>query len=420
MTEQPDVPPQTAAADQPPAQPAAPPDGWDEDLYQATATVLAEPEQAASPANNLGCLILSLVLFVAAMYGSSWKAVGLIVGVLLLHELGHFVGMRLFGYSNLRMFFIPFFGAAVSGRKHAAPAWQQGTVLLLGPLPGILLGLGLQLWLRPDREDLPGELVTMLVLINAFNLLPLIPLDGGRLIDLLFFARRPLLASLFTLFAALCLGALALAAGSWLLGGFAALVGLATPARYRQVKLQRALRDNKPEWPDQLEQMSDSQRRDLFGWARLLNPLDRQPASVAASMRNLHEAVVSRRPGVAAWALLLLFYLAGFAVSVGTLTQSFRDTDRAREARAERLADEAEQGFRELARLQAAQAGEGAPVKQSLRALFEAAPPGVRERALNVLFRRALVAGDQNLMLAVVTFRREFAPGEDDEPPAGE
>lgn len=380
--------------------PDAPADDWDEDLYQATATVLAEPEAAGSPARNAGCLLLSLALFVLAAYVSSWKAIGVIVGVLFFHELGHYAGMRLFGYSNLRMFFIPFFGAVVSGRKHAAPAWQQGTVLLLGPLPGILLALGLQLWLRPDRENLPGELVSMLVIINAFNLLPLVPLDGGRLIDLLFFARRPLLASLFTLFAALCLGALAFAGGSWILGLFAALVGLATPARYRQVKTRRALRDNRPEWPEQVEQMSDSQRRDLFGWARLLNPLGKQPPSLAANMRNLHEAVVSRRPGVAAWVLLLFFYFAGFAVGVGTLVLSFADTAKARDARGDLLAEQSMDAFLDLARMRQRKADEAemAPVRESLVTLFEGQKKDARDRAFTTLFRRAITTRDIDVM----------------------
>ena len=88
----------------------------------------------------MGCLILSLVLFALSFYSSTDAAkLAILIPVLLLHELGHFAGMRLFGYRNVQMFFVPFLGAAVSGRKHAAPVWQQVVVLLLGPLPGLLV-----------------------------------------------------------------------------------------------------------------------------------------------------------------------------------------------------------------------------------------------------------------------------------------
>src|SRR5436305_121783 len=64
-----------------------------------------------------------------------------------------------------------------------------------------------------DPRPLPGELLSELVLwllvVNAFNLLPIVPLDGGRLLDILLFARRPVLAVSFRVFAVLALVGLA-------------------------------------------------------------------------------------------------------------------------------------------------------------------------------------------------------------------
>jgi len=116
---------------------------------------------------------VSLALFVGAFLISmelEWLL--FIVPVLFFHEAGHWLGMRLFGYRNVRMFFIPFFGAAVSGTKHAAPAWQQAVVLLLGPLPGIAIGLALQAIFAPDIDSRLGKLVFTLVILNGINLAP--------------------------------------------------------------------------------------------------------------------------------------------------------------------------------------------------------------------------------------------------------
>ena len=49
--------------------------------------------------------------------------------------------MRIFHYRNLRMFFIPLFGAAVTGRNWNVPGWKKALVSLAGPLPGIALGI---------------------------------------------------------------------------------------------------------------------------------------------------------------------------------------------------------------------------------------------------------------------------------------
>jgi hypothetical protein len=111
------------------------------------------------------------------------------------------------------------------------------------------------------------------------------------------------------------------------------------------------------ELPEQLEALSDAQRRDLFGWAALLKPLDRTPGSLAADMRSLHENMVSRRPGALAWLLLIGLYLAGFAVSAGTLVlavqhkRAYRDREAAKLAAAFR---EAAADLREWRKQQAA------------------------------------------------------------------
>src|SRR5438045_8657602 len=85
-------------------------------------------------------LVGSLVAFMLVRSGSdSLRSVVVLIGILLFHELGHYVGMRMFRYRDVRMFFIPFFGAAVSGKRVGVDAWKDGVVTLLGPVPGILV-----------------------------------------------------------------------------------------------------------------------------------------------------------------------------------------------------------------------------------------------------------------------------------------
>ena len=93
--------------------------------------------------------------------------------------------MRIFGYRNLRMFFIPLFGAAVSGQNFNVAGWKKALVSLAGPVPGILIGTAMAIVaLRVDQPWM--EKAAMLaVVVNSINLLPFVPLDGG------WFQRNP-------------------------------------------------------------------------------------------------------------------------------------------------------------------------------------------------------------------------------------
>ena len=155
---------------------------------------------------KLALLTVTLGLFAVFWQGGDLgETTGVIIGVLLLHEFGHWLPMKLFGYQNVTMFFIPGFGAAVSGKKQHAPAWQDLVVLLGGPLPGLIGGIAVMIagYFRQDIPDYLLNAASLSVIINALNLLPFLPLDGGKIVDLLIFRDVPLLRLLFNGFSTL-------------------------------------------------------------------------------------------------------------------------------------------------------------------------------------------------------------------------
>lgn len=94
---------------------------WEE-LYQRTSALLAQPVAPSRQGRKAVLLPVTMLLFAgAALWQTGFNLLALthwvlpVIGVLLFHELGHYVAMRLFGYRDVRMFFVPFFGAAVSG-----------------------------------------------------------------------------------------------------------------------------------------------------------------------------------------------------------------------------------------------------------------------------------------------------------------
>ena len=169
-------------------------------------------------AKNISVFLISLLIFFQlGLFSQGWESVLYLVLVLLIHEAGHLLGMRLFGYRNMQMLFIPFFGAAVSGESRNVPTYKKAVVSLLGPLPGIIIGCVLLLMFAATGFQSYWSLAIMFLFINIFNLLPFYPLDGGRFLYFIIFSRHRYLELLFRIFAALALIVAGIYLNSWLL-----------------------------------------------------------------------------------------------------------------------------------------------------------------------------------------------------------
>jgi membrane-associated protease RseP (regulator of RpoE activity) len=301
-----------------PPGPAAPAPLTGEALYRAVTTIIDTPVAEEPLSRKLRVFVISLILMVA--YFVYWTKGGirqaaLLISIIFIHEFGHFLGMRWFGYRNTKIAFVPFFGGVATGVRPNAPAWQQAIILLLGPLPGILLGAGL-MWFGGER--LLVAVGYAFLLINALNLAPVVPLDGGQLLRVLFFAHSRWLALGFTWFGAACLALYAWASNDWLIGGLAVLMAISTSQAFQAAKITDPVRAEGLRLPDEFEQLDDAQRRDLFVRALTLYP-DREPYAVVGRMRALHTAVVARVPSPAVALLFFAIYLAGIVISAWTL-----------------------------------------------------------------------------------------------------
>ncbi|QDU27682.1 Peptidase family M50 [Anatilimnocola aggregata] len=281
---------------------------FEQSLHAANAAIESPPRN-----NNGWWLLISMALFaLTSLGGFNLLGMGLLVAVLLLHESGHFLGMKLFGYRDVKMFFIPFFGAAVSGKKHAVPAWQEIVVLLLGPLPGLILGTVLFFAFRPtDSKSLMFQLVAMLVALNGFNLLPLIPLDGGRVMNLLIFRRHPALEVVFKIFAVLGLALLAIT-GSIILGLMAFFMLIGIPYGYKLASRARRLRREFPTIVAEWREQGLAELRQLYQYALDIFPQDRNPANIGTRMISLHEQASTSSPGILGTLFFLMVYGTSF------------------------------------------------------------------------------------------------------------
>jgi Zn-dependent protease len=200
-------------------------------------------EQKPSWRSGLWILGASFIGFIAAGAARwDWKFMLWIIPILLFHESGHWVAMKLFQYRNLRLFFIPFFGAAVTGRNWNVAGWKKALVSLAGPVPGIALGIVLGLIGLVLHQPQVTHGALLLLFVNGFNLLPLLPLDGGHVLQDTLFCRNRWLDVAFRVVAIVGLLLLGIFAGMKLLMYIAIPLGLAIPTAFRLSKVTDDLR----------------------------------------------------------------------------------------------------------------------------------------------------------------------------------
>jgi Zn-dependent protease len=124
-----------------------------------------------------GSMLVSVAAY-AWIWG--WKfAVGFVL-LLFVHELGHVIQLRREGILASAPMFIPFLGAVVTAKSLGDDAAAEARVGLAGPILGSLgAALLVPVWLLTGNDFWQALAFTGFFL-NLFNLLPVVPLDGGR------------------------------------------------------------------------------------------------------------------------------------------------------------------------------------------------------------------------------------------------
>ena len=117
-------------------------------------------------------------------FGGWWFGIGLIV-LLFVHEMGHVIEAKRQGLPVSAPLFIPFLGALITLKQMPHNAWNEAKLALGGPIVGSLGAAGI--WLAGVAYD-SNHLKALAFLgffLNLFNLLPVVPLDGGRIVSAL-------------------------------------------------------------------------------------------------------------------------------------------------------------------------------------------------------------------------------------------
>jgi Zn-dependent protease len=94
--------------------------------------------------------------------------------------MGHYVAARQRGLDVGAPAFIPFVGAWIALKDKPVDVETEAYVALAGPVVGTGAALAVYLWARSEDSGLLLAISYAGLFLNLFNLLPISPLDGGR------------------------------------------------------------------------------------------------------------------------------------------------------------------------------------------------------------------------------------------------
>jgi len=112
----------------------------------------------------------------------NWKfALTIMVGIFI-HELGHIRAMKAYGMKTKGVYFLPFLGAAAVAEEDFPDRKAETVIGLWGPVYGLITTMIAFAIYAQTGSPLAAGIAAWLGTLNLFNLLPIKPLDGGRIL----------------------------------------------------------------------------------------------------------------------------------------------------------------------------------------------------------------------------------------------
>ena len=109
-----------------------------------------------------------------------WTFAAGFVILIFVHEMGHVIALRREGIKASAPMFIPFMGAVITARSLGDNALAEARVGLAGPILGSLGAACVAVAGVLLNSDFLFALAYIGFFLNLFNLIPIVPLDGGR------------------------------------------------------------------------------------------------------------------------------------------------------------------------------------------------------------------------------------------------
>lgn len=130
--------------------------------------------------------VIKGLLVIGSLAAYSWLfsfqfAVALIL-CLVFHEYGHVKAMKYFGMKTKGFYLIPFVGGMAVSDEKINTRWQDVVISIMGPFFGLILSIVCLIGYWVTGIEILGGLAVFNALLNLFQLLPVLPLDGGHVL----------------------------------------------------------------------------------------------------------------------------------------------------------------------------------------------------------------------------------------------
>jgi Zn-dependent protease len=119
----------------------------------------------------------------AIFYG--WMFAVALVYLIFVHEMGHIIAAKRKGIKTSPAFFIPFVGALISLKEQPRNAATEAYLAYGGPLAGLISFLPAVVLYQVTEDPFWALVIFLGAMLNLFNLIPVSPLDGGRIVSVL-------------------------------------------------------------------------------------------------------------------------------------------------------------------------------------------------------------------------------------------
>jgi Zn-dependent protease len=133
------------------------------------------------PMLKVGATMFISLFAYAMIFG--WQFAAGFILLLFVHEMGHLIAARMMGLKVGLPVFIPFMGALIALKEAPRNAWIESVVGVGGPLLGSLGALAVASCYCFTGNPLFLALGNAGFFLNLFNLIPIVPLDGGRIVS---------------------------------------------------------------------------------------------------------------------------------------------------------------------------------------------------------------------------------------------
>ncbi|QDZ89850.1 site-2 protease family protein [Shewanella decolorationis] len=141
--------------------------------------------------------VIKVVLAGASVAAYSWlfsfQFALALIACLVFHEYGHIRAMKYFGMKTKGIYLIPFMGGLALSDEKINTRWQDVVISIMGPTFGLLMSVGSLIAYHLTDNIFFAGLAAFNALLNLFNLLPILPLDGGHILKSISFSMNSIM-----------------------------------------------------------------------------------------------------------------------------------------------------------------------------------------------------------------------------------